>query len=64
MPCKTLYYILTLALVIICGKDRLCLWGEGVDVCVWREGGGVAGLGYCKKQSQDFTGDNHQLRKK
>ena len=40
MPCKTLYYILTLAQVIICGKDRLCLWGEGVDVCVWREGGG------------------------
>ena len=44
MPCKTLYYILTLAQVIICGKDRLCLWGEGVDVCVWR-GGGWLGWG-------------------
>ena len=40
MPCKTLYYILTLAQVIICGKDRLCLWGEGVDVCVCGGGGG------------------------
>ena len=45
MPCKTLYYILTLAQVIICGKDRLCLWGEGVDVCVWRGGGGWLGWG-------------------
>ena len=43
MPCKTLYYILTLAQVIICGKDRLCLWGEGVDVCVWRGVGGGGG---------------------
>ena len=24
---------------------RLCLWGEGVDVCVWRGGGGWLGWG-------------------
>ena len=39
------------------GKGLMC-------VCVEGGGGGLAGLGYCKKQSQDFTGDNHQLRKK
>ena len=35
-----------------------------VCVCVCGGGGGRAGLHYCKKQSPDSTGDNHQLRKR